>query len=324
MGPVPAPLRPMLATRGDVVPTGDDWLHEVKWDGMRVLVHLDGAGGLRLESRNGNVVTPAYPELRGLVDAVAGRAAVLDGEVVAFDEAGRPSFAVLAERIHERRAARVAAHVAARPVTFVAFDLLALDDRDLTTRPLERRQRRLTSVLEVDGAAPWTQSTTYDDGPTLLAETARLGLEGIVSKRRDAPYRPGVRSRDWLKFPHRTRESYVVGGWRPETGTRDRLGALLVGTPTPDGLLYRGRVGSGIGGRAGRDLRALLDPLVRETSPFADEVPREDALGTTWLEPSVVVDVEALGLNGSPGGSGARLRQPTYRGVRSDLGAEDL
>ncbi|WP_447645141.1 ATP dependent DNA ligase [Nocardioides zeae] len=102
------------------------------------------------------------------------------------------------------------------------------------------------------------------------------------------------------------------------------MGALLVGTPTPDGLLYRGRVGSGIGGRAGRDLRALLDPLTTSASPFADEVPREDALTTTWVEPTVVVDVEALGLNGSPEGSGARLRQPTYRGVRSDLEAEDL
>ncbi|WP_447645140.1 ATP-dependent DNA ligase [Nocardioides zeae] len=232
---MPAPLRPMLATRGDVVPAGDDWLHEVKWDGMRVLVHLDGAGGVRLESRNGNVVTPAYPELHGLVDAVAGRPAVLDGEVVAFDEAGRPSFAVLAERIHERRAARVAAHVAARPVTFVAFDLLALDGRDLTSRPLERRQRRLTSVLEVDGAAPWTQSTTYDDGPTLLAETERLGLEGIVSKRRDAPYRPGVRSRDWLKFPHRRRESYVVGGGGPRRGRATGWGRCWSAPRRPTG-----------------------------------------------------------------------------------------
>ncbi|HEY1134169.1 MAG TPA: non-homologous end-joining DNA ligase [Nocardioides sp.] len=321
---MPAPLRPMLATRGEVVPTGDDWLHEVKWDGMRILAHLDGEGGLRLESRAGNVVTPAYPELRGLVDAFAGRSAVVDGEVVVLVD-GRPSFTALAERIHERRTARAAARAAAQPVTFVVFDLLALDGRDLTARPLERRQRRLTSVLDVDDAAHWTQSTTYDDGPTLLAETDRLGLEGIVSKRRDAPYRPGIRSRDWLKFPHRRRESYVVGGWRPESGSSSgRIGALLVGTPTPDGLLYRGRVGSGIGGRTGRDLRALLDPSTRATSPFDDDVPREDALGTTWVEPTVVVDVEALGLNGVPGSSGARLRQPTYRGVRSDLGAEDL
>lgn len=316
-------LRPMLATRGDVVPTGEEWVHEVKWDGMRILAHLDG-GGLRLESRAGNVVTPAYPELAGLVDAVAGRPCVLDGEVVALVE-GLPSFSALAERIHERKPARAAALAASMPVTFVVFDLLALDGRDLTARPLERRRRRLESVVEVGGEGDrWLVPPTYDDGPGLHAATAEQGVEGIVSKRRGSTYQPGVRSRDWLKFPHRARTSWVIGGWRPERGGGERLGAVLVGEPTAQGLLYRGRVGSGIGGSAGVLLRDALAPLARGTSPFDDEVPRVDAAGTHWVDPVLVVDVESLGLNGARGTSGARLRQPSYRGLRSDLGLEDL
>ncbi|MFW6774200.1 non-homologous end-joining DNA ligase [Nocardioides sp. CPCC 205120] len=313
-------LRPMLATRGDAVPAGGGWVHEVKWDGMRVLAHVrDGA--LRLESRNGNTVTAAYPELAGLVDAVGGRDAVIDAEVVAFAD-GRPSFAALADRMHVRDTRRAARLAATQPVTLVAFDLLEVGDRSLLRLPLAERRERLEELVAVDDR--WQVPPTYDDGAMLLAATDQQGLEGIVSKRAGSTYQPGARSRDWLKFPHRRRESYVVGGWRPETGSTSRLGALLVGTPTASGLLYRGRVGSGIAGKAGPVLRDLLAPLERPTSPFADEVPRVDAAGTHWVDPVVVVDVEALGLGGAPEESGARLRQPSYRGVRTDLGAEDL
>jgi bifunctional non-homologous end joining protein LigD len=152
----------------------------------------------------------------------------------------------------------------------------------------------------------------------LLDATRAQGLEGIVSKRVDSPYRPGQRSAHWLKFAHRFRGSYVVGGWRPQTGTTDRLAALLVGEPTPDGLLYRGRVGSGIGAKQSRQLAELLGPLARPSKPFVDEVPRVDAQGTTWVEPAVVVDVDTHGAGYE------RLRQPSYQGVRSDLSVEDL
>ena len=153
----------------------------------------------------------------------------------------------------------------------------------------------------------------------LFEATRDQGLEGIVSKRRSSRYEFGVRSPHWLKFPHRRRTSWVVGGWRPETGSTTRLGAVLVGEPTPDGLLYRGRVGSGIAGRVGPMLLEALAPYAREDSPFADEVPRLDALGTHWVEPVLVVDVESLGLS-----TQQRLRQPSYRGLRPDLGPEDL
>jgi bifunctional non-homologous end joining protein LigD len=153
----------------------------------------------------------------------------------------------------------------------------------------------------------------------LFDATYQQALEGIVSKRLTSRYRPGQRSKDWLKFAHRRRESYVVGGWRPETDSLDRLGAVLVGQPTADGLVYRGKVGSGIAGRKALALSTLLAGLTRTSSPFADDVPRVDAVGATWVEPVLVVDVESLG----PSAQG-RIRQPAYVGTRTDLTLEDL
>ena len=159
--------------------------------------------------------------------------------------------------------------------------------------------------------------STYDDGPMLFDATRTQGLEGIVSKRLDSRYRPGERTQHWLKFAHRHRASYVVGGWRPQAGGT-HLAALLVGEPTADGLLYRGRVGSGIGPKQSRALTELVGRLTRTTSPFADEVPRVDAQGTVWLEPVLVVDIDTHGAGYE------RLRQPSYQGVRSDLAPDDL
>jgi bifunctional non-homologous end joining protein LigD len=304
-------MRPMLATRGDHVLTGADWQHEVKWDGMRVLVDVrDGAA--RLASRNENDATVSFPELARLpIDD-----ALLDGEVVAFDE-GAPSFAALAERMHVSRADRALKLAERLPVTLLVFDVLRLDGRDLMDRPLAARREALEGLDLQDDR--WQTPPVYDDGPMLFEATLQQGLEGIVSKRTASRYRPGQRSKDWLKFAHRRRGSYVVGGWRRETDSLDRLGAVLVGEPTPDGLLYRGRVSSGIAGRKATMLREVLAGLTRADNPFADEVPRLDALGATWVEPVLVVDVESLG----PSSQG-RLRQPAYVGVRADLTAEDL
>jgi bifunctional non-homologous end joining protein LigD len=301
----------MLATRGDHVPTGDEWCHEVKWDGMRVLVDVRG-GEVRLSSRNEKDATVSFPELRGLPVGDA----LLDGEVVAFAD-GVPSFAALAERMHVSRADRARALAERMPVTLLAFDLLRLGDRDLLDEPLTARRARLEDLdLQNDR---WQTPTTYEDGRMLFDATFQQGLEGIVSKRLSSRYRPGLRSKDWLKFAHRRRESYVVGGWRLETDSRDRLGAVLIGEPTADGLRYRGRVGSGIAGRKAATLVTLLAGLTRATTPFVDEVPRLDAVGTTWVEPVLVVDIESLG----PSAQG-RVRQPSYVGVRADLTPEDL
>ncbi|KAA1422020.1 DNA ligase [Nocardioides humilatus] len=301
----------MLATAGTHVPTGDEWCHEVKWDGVRALATVNGAR-VRLTSRNGNDITGAWPELTArsnLPDLV------IDGEIIAINQHGRPDFRVLAERIHVRKAAAVARLAAQVPAYYMVFDMLRVGDEDLTGLPLIERRARLES-LDL-GESGWQLPPTYDDGAVIFESTLVQGLEGIVSKRRDSRYRPGERTQHWLKFAHRHRASYVVGGWRPQTGGT-HLASLLVGEPTADGLLYRGRVGSGIGPKQSKVLTTLVAGLTRATSPFADEVPKVDADGTTWLEPVLVVDVDTHGVGYE------RLRQPSFQGVRSDVSPEDL
>jgi bifunctional non-homologous end joining protein LigD len=306
------PISPMLATPAAHVPSGPEWVHEVKWDGMRVLVDIRG-GQARLTSRRGNDVTAAYPELAPIAELYAD--ALLDAEIVAFDE-GRPSFSALAERMHVRSARKAAVLSGTRPVTLMVFDLLRLFGSDLTSRPWSSR-RELLERLDL-AASHWQVPPTYDNGAELLSATAEQGLEGVVSKRRDSPYAVGRRSPDWVKVAHRNVVSAVVGGWRPETGSVSRLGAVLVGTPGVEGLRFIGRAGSGLAGKAGETMRRALEPLVTDQNPFI-EVPREDAAGVTWVRPELVVDLRALGES-----SGGRLRQPSYVGLRPDLTPEDI
>lgn len=306
-------MRPMLATPAPAVPSGPDWVHEVKWDGMRVLADVHD-GRLVLTSRAGNDVTASFPELAPL--AVQYEDMLLDGEVVALD-GGRPSFGALAERMHvkdRRKAERLAA---ARPVTLMVFDLLRLYGADLTGQPLSQR-RELLERLDLSGRQ-WQVPPVYDDGDELFRATLEQGLEGVVSKRLSSPYLPGRRSGDWLKSPHRARVSAVVGGWRAETGTVDRLGAVLLGVPAPDGWRYAGRMGSGIAGKAQRQLAELLAPLRADRSPFASPVPPVDANGAVWVEPRVVVEARVLEVTRD-----GRLRQPAYVGVRTDVTPESL
>lgn len=307
-------MRPMLATPTTSVPAGEGWLHEVKWDGMRILADVH-EGRLVLTSRNGNDVTASFPELAGLEGAYDDM--LLDGEVVALD-AGRPSFAALAERMHvqdRRKAERLAA---TRPVTFMVFDLLRLFGQDLTSQPLSAR-RELLERLDLDGRH-WQVPPVYTDGVELYRATLEQGLEGVVSKRASSPYLPGRRSAEWLKLPHRTTVSAVVGGWRPEkTNDAGRLGAVLLGLPTAEGWRYAGRMGSGIAGAAQRQLMELLEPLRVPESPFCDPVPAIDARGAVWVRPEVVVEARVLEMTRD-----GRLRQPAYLGVRTDLSPEDL
>ena len=312
-------VRPMLATKGDHVPAGGEWTHEVKWDGIRLLgdTRAGRDGRCRLETRNENDATLAWPEVAA---AAPERDVHVDGEVIALNDRGLPDFGVLQDRMHVRRPAAAARKAEVVPATYMVFDLLRLDGRALLREPLEARRALLDGLVEGgDLGGSWRVPAAYDDGAMLLEATSQQGLEGVISKRLASRYEPGIRSKHWLKFPHRRRISYVVGGWRPETGSTDRLGAVLVGEPTAEGLVYRGRVGSGIAGRAGPVLRRLLEPLARAESPFLSEVPRVDAAGTHWVEPRVVVDVESLGLS-----TQQRLRQPAYRGARPDLSIDDL
>src|SRR5688572_9283762 len=219
-----SPMRPMLATPTDRVPPGDGWTHEVKWDGVRVLVDVTG-GVVRMTSRNDNPVTAAWPDLSQA--PLGDRDLLLDGEVIALNDRGIPDFRVLQHRMHVRRvsdAARLAERI---PATLMVFDLLRLDGADLSGRPLEER-RALLAELALERST-WQVPASYDDGQMLWEATRQQGLEGIVSKRRSSRYRFDTRSKDWLKQAHRHRGTFVVGGWRPQVGTSDRLAALLVG-----------------------------------------------------------------------------------------------
>ena len=304
-GPVPgAPLSPMLATSG-ALPLGPGWSYEFKWDGVRVLAELSG-GRPRLWARSGAEVTAAYPELAGLT----GRGTVLDGEVVVLDAAGRPSFTTLAERMHVREPARAARLAATLPITYMIFDVLRLDGVDLTGRPYTER-RALLDGLELAGPH-WMVPPAFTDGPATSAAARENRLEGVVAKRLNTPYLPGTRSPDWIKVKFDRTGDYVIGGWRP--GVR-RLGGLLVGVPTPEGgLVFRGRVGGGIGGDSERELLAVLGPLKHPVSPFTGRpVPREDARGAHWVRPELVVEVRYGNL--TPDG---RLRFPRFLRLRPD------
>ncbi len=299
----------MLAQPGDL-PTGPEWAYELKWDGVRALADTRG-GRLRLYSRSGADVTVAYPELAGLAEAVPD--VLLDGEIVVLDAVGRTSFPALAERMHvrdRRRAARLAATI---PVTYLVFDLLAIDGEDLTGWPYHRRR----AVLEerVPAGPHWVVPPVFDDGPATMTVAAEHDLEGVVAKRLDAPYRPGVRSDAWVKVKRELTGDFVVGGWRP--GAR-RIGALLVGTPVSGGLRLRGRVGGGISAAAERALLAALTPLVTDRSPFVEPVPREDARDAVWVRPQVVVEVRYGQL--TPDG---RLRFPRFVRLRPDKTPEE-
>lgn len=297
------PIEPMLAVAAPL-PSGDEWVYEFKWDGIRAIAAIEH-GTLRLYARSGAEVTVAYPELAGLAGLPD---LVLDGEVVVLTAAGA-AFGELAERMHVRDPARAARLAARTPVTYLVFDLLRAGGTDLCPLPWTARRAALEDA--VPAGAHWVVPPVFDDGVATRAVSREQGLEGVVAKRRASPYRPGRRSPDWVKVKHIATEDFVVGGYR--AGARP-IGALLIGEPGPAGLTFRGRVGGGISAARQDELLARLGPLRRKDSPFADRVPAEDARGTVWVTPRVIVEV-VYG-NRTPDG---RLRFPRLHRIRTDL-----
>jgi DNA ligase D-like protein (predicted ligase) len=288
------------------------WAFEPKWDGYRALGHVVG-GGLTLRSRNGVDMAGWFPELAGLAGALGEHAGVLDGEVVAFDPEGRPSF----EALQQRMASRVGRRRGAA-VTYLVFDLLWLDGRLLTGLPYAER-RRLLEELEVAGPAWQTVASFPGTGTALLAATREQGLEGVVAKRLQSTYLPGRRTRNWLKTKHYQRETFLVGGFVPD---RDQVRSLLVGLPDPQRpgrLRFAGRVDHGLVPAARRRVRELLAPLVVEQSPFTE--PPASLLGGRWtrpgpddpapvfVRPELAVEVTFLGWESG------RLRHPAWSGL---------
>jgi bifunctional non-homologous end joining protein LigD len=304
------PIAPMLATPG-TLPLGHGWAYEFKWDGVRAIASVEN-GRLRMFARSGAEITAAYPELASLGSTVP--SVVLDGEIVVLDDAGRPSFGALSERIHVREAHRARLLAASRPVTYMIFDVLNLDGVDLTRRPYRERRDRLEALFLAGDH--WLCPPAFTDGPATRAAAEENAIEGVMAKRVTSVYRPGQRSADWIKVKLDQTAEFVIGGWRP--GSR-ALGALLVGVPTSNGLAYRGRVGGGISAASERTLLSKLAALASATSPFAEPLPRPEAKDARWVRPDLVVEVR-FGQQTADG----RLRFPRFLRLRPDLSAAEV
>ncbi len=319
---MPEHVVPMLARAGELPSEDEDWAYEIKWDGVRAIAY-SRPGELRLESRNLNDITDSYPELARLNRALSSHSAVLDGEIVAFDAEGRPSFGALQRRMHVASGAQARRLMKDTPVTYVIFDLVWLDGHSVTELTYAER-RELLGELRLAGASWQTPEHVVPrggrgEGATLLEAAVARGLEGVVAKRLDSTYQPGVRARGWVKVKSTGRQEFVVGGWLPGKGKRaGTIGALLLGVHDADGALrYVGRVGSGLSERELARLSALLGALEGEDSPFtAGERPPREAI---FSEPRLVVEVKFAHWT-----SDGSLRAPVYEGLREDKDAAEV
>lgn len=282
--PLGFPVAPMKATMGSTgaVPEGDDWAFEVKWDGFRTIVHVDG-DEVRLQSTAGHDVTARWPEFTDLADSVNASSAILDAELVVFDDDGRPSFE-LAQR---------SGLGSDRQAVLQFFDVLQVDGTDTVELPYLDRRRLLAQLVEP--ADNWTvPSFRVGDGAALLAATAERGLEGVIAKRVDSRYRPGTRSKDWRKIKNRTTVELTIGGFTAGTGNRaSTFGALLVGRRDDSGALrFAGGVGTGFDRRTLEDLVVRLGAVRSDVCPFDPPPPAPVARTATWVEPVLRAQVE--------------------------------
>jgi len=303
-------IEPMLAKAAGLPADESRWAFEVKWDGVRAIAHSQ-PGRIRLLSRNGNDVTAGYPELRALNRALSSHAAILDGEIVAFDADGRPSFEALQPRMHQRGEAAVRHLAQTTPVTYVLFDLLWLDGHSLMGRPYTERRARL-DALDLQGDRWRVPAFHAGDGAALLAATGEQGLEGLVAKRLDSRYAPGGRGGSWLKIKHSRQQEAVIGGWTEGKGARSAsIGALHLGVYDAEGAFrYAGRVGTGFDKQDLARLTGLLHGLRRADSPFRG---RQPPRGAHFAEPRLVCEVEFTEWTRE-----GLLRHPAYKGLRDD------
>ncbi|MBV9941517.1 MAG: DNA ligase D [Solirubrobacterales bacterium] len=309
--PMPERLLPMMARPSSTLPHDEqNWSFEVKWDGVRAIAYVQ-PGRLRLESRNLNDVTEAYPEVRGLLSALGMHEAVLDGEIVAFDENGRPSFERLQRRMHVRGSSAIRRLQSSMPVMYAIFDLLYLDGHSLIELPYRDRRAKLDS-LELSGPAWRVPAAHPGEGNLLLEATAKQGLEGVVAKRLECRYEPGRRSGNWLKIKHTMRQELVIGGWVPGEGRRSsRIGALLMGYYENGAFRYAGRVGTGFTEKTLDEVQKRLEPLRGKQNPFdaAPKLPRE----TVFVQPRLVAEVELREWTAE-----RIMRAPSFKGLRED------
>ena len=309
--PRPDSVEPMLARAGRMPREESAYGFEVKWDGVRAIAHVD-SGRLTLTGRNGTDFTPRYPEVRELADDQGSRRLVLDGEVVAFDSDGRPSFERLQSRMHLGSDSAVRRRMRDIPVTYVIFDVLWLEGHSTLSLPY-RDRRKLLAELDLSGPSWRSPAHREGDGAALKAASEEQGLEGIVAKRLDSPYEPGRRSGAWIKIKNHCVQEFVVGGFTPGGGSRSTsLGALAVGVhgPGESGLRYAGKVGTGFTEATMGVLLRELEAVRSTESPFEGRKPPKD---TIFVKPCLVARVEFREWT-----KAGTLRAPSFKGLVPD------
>ena len=299
-------LAPMLATEGSIEKLkSTQWAFEGKWDGYRVLVDANH-GQLNLRSRRGRDVTGEYPQFEALAADLADHHVILDGEAVALDESGVPSFSEMQNRARSTR------------VEYWAFDILHLDGRSLLRAKYSDRRRLLEALAEGGGLI--VPDLLPGDGPEALEYARKHRWEGVIAKKRDSTYQPGRRSSSWIKDKIWNTQEVVIGGWRQGEGGRSSgIGALMLGIPEDGGLQFVGRVGTGFTEKELTKLKGMLKPMETDESPFNTRLPTQDAKGVTFVRPELVGEVRY-----SERTSDGRLRQPSWRGLRPDKEPDEV
>jgi bifunctional non-homologous end joining protein LigD len=303
---MPEHVVPMLARLAHMPGNEDDWGFEIKWDGIRAVLY-SGKRAMKLENRNLRDITFKYPELHPL----RGLDAIVDGEIVALDDNGRPSFERLQGRMHLSTEPAVRARMNEIPARFMAFDLIWHKGRDLTDLPYTERRARL-EALDLNGDCWQTPSWRIGEGTELLEAARAQQLEGVMAKRLTSPYCPGKRTQHWLKIKVKQNQEFVIAGWQPGEGRRlNTLGSLLVGYYDNGVFKYAGKVGTGF---KEKDLRMLVKELrarERKTSPFTP--PPAPPRGVMFVEPELVAELEFTEWTRE-----GILRNPAYKGLRDD------
>jgi bifunctional non-homologous end joining protein LigD len=313
---MPGLVDPMQALLAEGIPARQDrYGFEYKWDGIRAICYWDGRS-FRLQTRNRHDVTARYPELWPLQRQLGGRRAILDGEIVAFDERGRPSFEQLQQRMGLTAASEVQRQMQLTPVAYLLFDVLYLETALLVPEPYVTRRESLLG-LALAGSHWQTPPHQVGEGDVLMKASVENGLEGVVAKHLDSAYEPGRRSGAWLKVKNRLRQEFVIGGWVDGEGRRQGLpGALLVGYYEDGRLVYASRVGTGFTEATLATLARLMGPLERDASPFEAGSPPGHP---HFVEPRLVAEVEF-----SEWTRGRELRAPSFKGLRDDKDARDV
>jgi bifunctional non-homologous end joining protein LigD len=306
--PLPQKIEPMLATLATKPFDDDDWLFEVKWDGFRVQAVIDH-GKVRLLTRNLNDAAMYFPRLLSSAKWIEAEQAVIDGEVVAIDEDGRPDFSLLQTKLGDKEATGL---------VYQVFDLLYFDGRSLLEVPLEDRKRLLGSVLK-DHPRVRFASHVVGEGKAFFEAAGNMGVEGMVAKLRRSRYEPGRRTGAWLKIKIRPEQELVVGGWTPGSGNARDLGAMAVGVYEDGKLRFAGKVGSGFTGAIRNDLLKRLKPLIQEDPPFDPAPPKDyrgrwggDLRDITWVRPELVIRAEIGGWTRD-----GQVRQTAYKGLEA-------